>query len=35
MREHDACDGAATRWLGRFTLETRDVTIADVKAAPD
>jgi hypothetical protein len=33
MRDHDGYERAAVRWLGRFALEARAVTIEDVQAA--
>lgn len=33
MRDHDGYERAAVRWLGRFALEARAVSIEDVQAA--
>lgn len=37
IRDHDPehYERAALRWVGRFALEARDATLADVRAAAD
>ena len=33
--DHDRYERAAVRWLGRFALEGRDITIAELRLAAD